>query len=133
MKKEKNIQYFKEEKQIKYLLHNIYYAGFVHGLNEGTSDGLPKHGTLMACNRLLNGESPLLDGTSYDIKDMVAELVERVLQPTKTTPSLLAKILFRKTAVKRDDKGFITLNEKDVIDWFENGDHLREFHETDLM
>jgi hypothetical protein len=52
---------------------------------------------------------------------------------TKTDPALLAKILLRRTAVKRDKGGLITLNENDVIEWFENGDHLREFHETDLM
>ncbi len=51
----------------------------------------------------------------------------------KTNPTLLAKVLLRRTAVNRENGGLITLNEKDVIDWFKNGDHLREFHETDLM
>ena len=51
----------------------------------------------------------------------------------ETDPELLAKIFLRRTAVKRDKGGFVIVNEKDVIDWFKNGDHLRKFHETDLM
>ena len=69
-----------DKKDIRDLLHTVYTAGFAHGSNEGP---FPKHGTLEACDRLLKGESPRLNNTSYVIKDMVEELMSKF--PDDTT------------------------------------------------
>lgn len=51
-------------------LMTIYVAGFNHGANEGSSV-LIDHGTFDAFHRTIVGESPMLDGVSYDIKDKI--------------------------------------------------------------
>jgi len=49
-------------------LYTIYNAGFNHGVNEGT---FPEHGTFEAFERLIRGESPMLDGVTYAIQDKI--------------------------------------------------------------
>lgn len=46
-------------------IHTIYTAGFTHGANEGNA---PYNGTFDACDRLMNDESPRLNGVTYGIK-----------------------------------------------------------------
>jgi hypothetical protein len=60
------------ENEVNRLLYAIYLAGFEHGSNEGC---FPKHGTFDAFNRLINGESPMEDGTFYNIKEKIKKLV----------------------------------------------------------
>lgn len=60
-------------KEIISLLYTIYSAGFSHGSNEGA---FPKHGTVDAFDRLIKGESPMLDGISYTIKEKIEELLK---------------------------------------------------------
>ncbi len=49
-------------------LYTIYNAGFTHGVNEGN---VPEHGTFDAFERLIRGESPCLDGASFQIQDKI--------------------------------------------------------------
>lgn len=63
------------EQQIKNLLYTIYGAGFNHGSNEGS---FPEHGTFEAFERLIIGESPMLDGVSYSIKEKIEKLISVV-------------------------------------------------------
>lgn len=55
----------------KHTLFTIYIAGFNHGSTEGAS---PEHGTFEAFERLIKGESPLLDKCAYDIKDKIKSI-----------------------------------------------------------
>jgi hypothetical protein len=64
----------KEKKDVISLLHKIYVAGYVHGDNQGS---FPEIGMFDAFNRLIVGESPLLDGSFYDIKDKVDEVLSK--------------------------------------------------------
>jgi len=63
-----------EKKQVISLLYTIYSAGFNHGNNEHGM--IPEHGTFDAFHRLIIGESPMLDGVSYTIKEKVEKLLE---------------------------------------------------------
>ena len=54
------------------MLYTIYSAGYTHGMNEGF---LPEHGTFEAFHRLIIGESPMLDGQFYTIKDKMETLL----------------------------------------------------------
>lgn len=64
-----------ERQKVINLLYVIYNAGFNHGVNEGP---FPEHGTFDAFNRLIVGESPMLDNASYAIKEKVEELFSLV-------------------------------------------------------
>lgn len=61
-----------DENIIKHLLYTIYMAGVSHGVNDGYFE---KNGPFDAFNRLLIGESPLQDATTYAIKEKVEELL----------------------------------------------------------
>jgi len=63
-----------KEKDVISLLHKIYVAGFEHGDNQTHFSEI---GIYDAFNRLIVGESPLLDGSYYDIKEKVDELLSK--------------------------------------------------------
>jgi hypothetical protein len=63
-----------EKKDVISLLHKIYVAGYVHGDNQGSFSEI---GMFDAFNRLIVGESPLLDGDFYDIKDRVDDILSK--------------------------------------------------------
>lgn len=65
--------YTSAKRKVKNLLYTIYCAGFSHGSNEGD---FPEHGTFEAFERLIKGESPLLDKISYGIEDKVQCLID---------------------------------------------------------
>jgi hypothetical protein len=62
-----------KEKEVISLLYTIYVAGFEHGVNEKQ---FPEIQTFEAFNRLIIGESPLLDKCRYDIKEKVELLLK---------------------------------------------------------
>jgi len=62
------------KKDVISLLHKIYVAGYEHGDNQGS---FPEIGMFDAFNRLIVGESPLLDGAFYDIKDKVDDILSK--------------------------------------------------------
>jgi len=64
-----------KKKEVISLLYTIYSAGFAHGVNEGA---FPEHGTFEAFHRLIVGESPMLDGQYYTIKEKVEKLLENL-------------------------------------------------------
>lgn len=57
------------QNDIKSLLFKIYVAGFEHGDNNSSDIGMYE-----AFNRFIDGDSPLLDGTKYDIKELIDNL-----------------------------------------------------------
>lgn len=60
-----------KNKEVIALLHKIYLAGYEHGDNQNQT------GIYDAFRRLIEDESPLLDGTRYGIKDKVDELLSK--------------------------------------------------------
>jgi len=64
-----------DENILSNLLYTIYTAGYSHGVNEGA---FPDHGTYAAFKRLISGQSPLENGTSYNIKHNVENLYDLI-------------------------------------------------------